>query len=147
MFIMRVRTTFSSGSKALSGCCLEHEPGPVHADPVFPLRTRVEEQRQAQGFAGGGGDIRGSAGCDVVVEGVVEESVAEAGCVQQQVSGGDVASWGAQGRRGVIGGVEHLQFFEFWQVDARGCVEVELTAVVQDQRQGGGDRFGQGEQG
>ena len=119
---------------------------PVDVRAVFPFVARIEKERRVDGGLRCG-DHRGLAVfLGEAVVGLVEEIVAEAGRVQHQHAGGDIALGRAELR--IAGGVEAVDDLELADVGRvflgrRVEIELALLDALQDRR--AGDRLGGGE--
>ena len=124
---------------------LNHFPGPIYADTITPILTRIEQQRQSErGIAAGAN--RGRAGCLAEAGDVAAPHVIGiAGCMGQQVAQRDRALGGAHlGLPGLIKAFQHAKRADFRHQSASRRIQGKLARFHQHHRRHAGNRLGHG---
>ena len=129
-------------AEALAADALDDLAAPVNVAAIFPFVAGIEQQRRHQGCLRAGDHARLTALLREAEVTGVEEVVAEAGRMQHQHAGGDVALRRPQLRLAVgVKSVEHFELADVGDVGFGRGVQVELAFLdaLHDRR--AGDRF------
>ena len=124
------------GIEALATCGFNGQSGPVCADAIFPLFTRIEQQGGDEGGFGAGCRRSGGSTCADHIR--AHKLIAKARCVGEQMAKRDRALGRAQLDRAVrIETFDHLRIGQLRQKRIERRIQRQLAALYQLQ---GGDR-------